>query len=298
MKARYWFGGSVLFIAVIGGTGLVLGPKWLMRNATQKPAEVTTFVSRPAAEPDLRSQMSQALQEPAEAATLPQSQEPNRIPQNTVPAQREEQRTAQQASVSDERLQAHTQAERSPQASVLPAEQNRTESRSETRAEIPPQSQPANESGKRNFQLNLSENQIASMIYNGLYTGTVPEYRPSIQGVSVQLQNGRGRITVALLPKYLPDHFFKNLPGVTRETPTIYLGGELGLSLNNQTISPEIYSLSLGSLKIPAPFIKAMVKHQVQQQVKQITQLESGQQAILDAVNLEQGNLTIQGHVE
>jgi hypothetical protein len=173
-------------------------------------------------------------------------------------------------------------------------------SQSQGAGQPPPaqQTQSAGTTQPGQFQLQIRENEIASMIYNGLYNGTAPEYRPSIQGVSVQLQGGKGRVTVALVPKYLPEQFAKNLPGVSKDTPTIYLGGEVGLSLSNNDVYPEIYSLSLGSLRIPAPFIKAMVKQQVQQHVRQLTRLDSGQQAIFDSVEIDKGAISIRGHVQ
>ena len=70
------------------------------------------------------------------------------------------------------------------------------------------------------------------------------------------------------------------------------------MSLSNNDVYPEIYSLSLGSLRIPAPFIKAMVKQQVQQHVRQMTRLDSGQQAIFDSVEIDNGAISIRGHVQ
>jgi hypothetical protein len=283
MKKRYWIPG----LLIIGGltTGW-LGPRLLIKAATEKPKTVGQFITAPATTPDLHQQMTQAIA----------GQSPPQAPE-----------TSSQLKTSSPRQQTSTHDQTLALSQTAPTEtsqQTPTNSGS-THQTISPE-QPASQSltpttrtetTSPSFALNMREQEIASMIYNGLYAGTAPPYRGSIQGVSVELQNGQGKITVALLPRYLPDHFLKTLPGVNRDTPTIYLGGSVGLSLNNNQVVPEIHSLALGSLSIPAPFIKAMVKYQVQQQVKQITQLESGQTAVLDAIEIANGSLSIRGHV-
>ncbi len=61
MKARRWLIAG-LVLAGLGTLGFVVAPRLLMRAATEKPVAQSTFVTRPAEAPDLRSQMSQALQ--------------------------------------------------------------------------------------------------------------------------------------------------------------------------------------------------------------------------------------------
>ncbi|MGE3725844.1 MAG: hypothetical protein AB7I41_09845 [Candidatus Sericytochromatia bacterium] len=300
MKARRWLIAGLVLVG-LGGVAFVAAPRLLMRAATEKPVAESTFVTRPAAAPDLRSQMSQALQN---SQTHPAGQTAPFPPVSgqtqSVPAP-DTNNTSTQAFTPEQpgsdaviaATQPPAQAQSNPGSMPLV-------SQSQVPGQPPPaqQGQSAGSTQPGEFQLQIRENEIASMIYNGLYNGTAPEYRPSIQGVSVQLQGGKGRITVALIPKYLPEQFAKSLPGVSKDTPTIYLGGEVGLSLSNNTVSPEIYSLSLGSLRIPAPFIKAMVKQQVQQHVRQMTQLDSGQQAIFDSVDIDHGAISIRGHVQ
>jgi hypothetical protein len=299
MKLRHWLIAG-LSTASLGVVGFVVAPRLLMRAATEKPAAAATFVTRPANGPDLRSQMNQAVQTPTRDQLTPGSfengaafnqssaQTDNNVVSNSTLAQPPEQQLSTSDALNTATPPPAQVSQESTKGLQNTASSNINPAQSQNTSAIPP----------GQFQLQIKENDIASMIYNGLYAGTAPEYRPSIQGVSVQLQGGKGRITVALLPKYLPEHFAKNLPGVTKDTPTIYLGGEVGLSLSNNTVSPEIYSLSLGSLRIPAPFIKAMVKHQVQQHVRQMTHLDSGQEAIFDQLEIENGAVSIRGHVQ
>ncbi len=301
MKARRWLIAG-LVLAGLGTIGFVVAPRLLMRAATEKPVAQSTFVTRPAAAPDLRSQMSQALQNSQTNTTSQTAVSPTESGQ-TQPV------PAAGGTTSGGSTQV-SNPEQPGSDAVIAATQPPTQAQTNSDSNVvsqsqgagqPPPAQPPQSAGTTQpgqFQLQIRENEIASMIYNGLYNGTAPEYRPSIQGVSVQLQGGKGRITVALVPKYLPEQFAKNLPGVNKDTPTIYLGGEVGLSLSNNDVYPEIYSLSLGSLRIPAPFIKAMVKQQVQQHVRQMTRLDSGQQAIFDSVEIDNGAISIRGHVQ
>lgn len=305
MKARNWLIAG-LVIASLGALGGVIAPRLLMRAATEKPVAESTFVTRPAVAPDLRSQMNQALQH------APNNLNSQSVPGSSAPGQGISAPAGTDSAAQTTGLPTSGNTEQPASNAVISATQvpvqgqkplNQSSSAVQSQTgdpSSPQQSQttPSQPGAPGQFQLQIRENEIASLIYNGLYAGTAPEYRPSIQGVSVQLQGGKGRITVALLPKYLPEQFARNLPGVTKETPTIYLGGEVGLSLANNTVSPEIYSLSLGSLRIPAPFIKAMVKQQVQQHVRQMTQLESGQQAIFDSIDINNGAISIRGHVQ
>lgn len=302
MKKRYWM---LLTVLVCLGAGVLLGPRLLMQAATKKPVNAGTFVTRPVAAPDLSQQVNLALQESSQPQPVSSSQsagnpEEVKVPGQALPAEplQESHSQAQTWSLgTNTQPQTPTGATPVPSVPVIsPTGSSALSTAVSDNSSLRHSPSQGRSTGK--FKLQLSENELASMIYNGLYAGTAPEYRSSIQGVSVQLQGGRGKITVALLPKYLPEHFLRNLPGVTRETPTIYLGGEVGLSVSGNAVVPEIYSLSLGSLRIPAPFIKAMVKYQVQQQVSQMTRLASGQQAILDAVEVDQGAVLIRGHVE
>lgn len=304
MKARRWLVAG-LVLAGLGTLGFVVAPRLLMRAATEKPVAESTFVTRPAEAPDLRSQMSQALQNSQTNTTSQTAVSPTESGQ-TQPVPAADGTTSgsitssTQASNPEQPGSDAVIAATQPPTQVPTHSDSNVVSQSQGAGQPPPaqQTQSAGTTQPGQFQLQIRENEIASMIYNGLYNGTAPEYRPSIQGVSVQLQGGKGRVTVALVPKYLPEQFAKNLPGVSKDTPTIYLGGEVGLSLSNNDVYPEIYSLSLGSLRIPAPFIKAMVKQQVQQHVRQMTRLDSGQQAIFDSVEIDKGAISIRGHVQ
>lgn len=144
----------------------------------------------------------------------------------------------------------------------------------------------------------MSETEISGMIFNGINQGTAPEFRASVQGVSTKIENGRARITVALLPKYLPDAFLHNLPGVTRETPTVYLGGEMSLSSQGNAVVPEIHQLSLGNFRVPMPFIRDAVRATIQQQADQMLRLPNGQQARLDEIQLQNGAMTLIGRAQ
>lgn len=297
MKKRYWLG-AVLLLGV--SAGILLGPRLLLRAATEKPANTGTFVTHPVPAPDLRQQLQLAVQQSSTAANfsaLPPADRSNK--RSPAPERFTDLHPTRQVNAQGTREDSPPVAEVNSGAISQPSAAPDTQPLATQHIETPKNySEKAVPPTSRQFQLQLSEQELASMIYNGLYAGTAPEYRPSLQGVSVQLQGGRGKITVALWPKYLPAHFLRNLPGVTPETPTIYVGGEVGLNLSDNMLIPEIYSLSLGNLRIPAPFIKAMVKYQVQQQVKQMTQLAPGQRAILDAVEVDQGKVMIQGHVQ
>jgi hypothetical protein len=136
------------------------------------------------------------------------------------------------------------------------------------------------------------------MVYSGLSQGTAPEYRASIQGVATKIQGGRARITVTLLPRHLPDAFLKNLPGVTRNTPAVYLGGEMSLTKSGQSLIPQIHELSLGNFKVPMPFLQEAIKSTVQQQAEQMLRLPNGQRAVLDEVQLENGAITLIGKAQ
>ena len=63
-------------------------------------------------------------------------------------------------------------------------------------------------------QLQISEQQISSLIYGGIVGGSAPQYRPAVQGVSTRISGGKARVTVALLPRYLPQNMLNSLPGV------------------------------------------------------------------------------------
>jgi Tfp pilus assembly major pilin PilA len=328
---------ALAVLGILAIIALALAPQFLARQATQAPADTHTFVTRQIEEADLSQRMQAAVNNASvEQNGLPPQQNgengqpeqglqvnvetseqvPEQVPgqtQQQPDAQVENQQQQQNNSLGNENG-GDTSAQLPPNDTPVYASENRnpdtrapgqiqsnpsntanttTQAPPQSRNDVPQQRQPQNKS----FEFQISQNEISSMIYSGLVNGTAPAFRQSIQGVSTQISGGRAKISVALLPKYLPDAFLRNLPGITRSTPTVYLGGEMGLSVSGNTVEPRIYRVSLGNMGVPMPFIENAVRGQVQAYVRNATRLPGGQQAQLQNVRLEGGAIHIQGRV-
>ncbi|MGV3523852.1 MAG: hypothetical protein ACO1RX_06475 [Candidatus Sericytochromatia bacterium] len=303
---RYWLIGALALLGIAAGSAVIL-PKLMVGQATQAPTDAGTFVTRQTQEVSLQDRVQAALQQsstsqssaqqpavngettPAQGA--PQSQVQEGIP---VPEGQPAQQTELTGDPASPPLQtdnmAPSQNTDQPPSSVTPS----AVSQNPPTAQTQPQ-QPAN---NRDFQLRISEGEISSLIYSGLVQGTAPQYRESIQGVSTRISGGRASISVALQPRHLPDAFLRNLPGVNRDTPTVYLGGDLSLRREGNSVTPDIHQLRLGNFRVPMPFINAAVKSQVQQYVGQMLQMPDGRRAQLDDVQLEGGAVTLRGHLQ
>ncbi|MEZ0372027.1 MAG: hypothetical protein ACAI44_23250 [Candidatus Sericytochromatia bacterium] len=312
-------------LAILAILAVVLVPQLLLRQATQKPVEAGTFVTRQEQSTSLQDKMQQALVNPGSSQNSnaqasngqagneqvnngqppgPQSGSQQVTIEQQAPAQNANPQPGNQVAAVEQNVAAAengTQPASQPESESRSAFQN-PDSASHTTADTaePPAdtrqaAAPASNDGR--FRVQLGENEISGMIFNGLSQGTAPQYRASIEGVSTRISGGRARITVALLPRHLPEAFLKNLPGVNRDTPTVYLGGELSLHREGDEIVPDIHELSLGNFRVPMPFIRDAVKATVRQQADQMLRLPNGQQARLDEVILDNGALTLVGHV-
>ena len=313
-RGRFWLlalGG----LAILAVLAVLLLPQLLVRQATQKPAEsqTGTFVTRQVETSSLQDKMQQAIQQgdgnPAVRQDAPASQsgqarqdeiqlnQTQTQPRNQPPAQPENPSGAQALPQNNKSAEQPDQS--TPSENPDNSQQSLPDTQAANQAPIAEQAptQPATPQDKR-FRVQMSESEIAGMIYSGLNQGTAPEYRASIEGVSTRIQNGRARITVALKPQHLPEAFLKNLPGVTRSTPTVYLGGEMSLRRDGNSVDPQIHELSLGNFRVPMPFIREAVRATVQQQADQLLRLPNGQQARLDEIQLENGALVLYGHVD
>lgn len=320
---------TLAILGIVAIIALALAPQFLAKQATQAPVDTQTFVTRQIEETDLSQRMQSAVNNAA--PERPDIQSPQDAQNSQITIETTEQTTPQNSSerTSNEnpaddsaQLPPNTHTEVNPNFDAPPdapppgqiqnntaqnPPQNRSDNRSDLPSERPVQrpvqrraQPPAQQAAPRaqTFEFQISQNEISSMIYSGLINGTAPEFRQSIQGVSTQISGGRAKISVALLPKYLPDAFLRNLPGITRSTPTVYLGGELGLSVSGNTVEPRIHRVSLGNMGVPMPFIENAVRGQVQAYVRNATRLPNGQQAQLQNVRLESGAIHIQGRVD
>lgn len=281
-----------LFLIMCGIVSAFMIPRILVQQATQKPSDSGTFVTR-----ETQSQTE----------VLPQSETSTQdsiptTPEQAAPAnsfQERIQRAIEQASQAQASTSHSQGSSSSTQTSNTETnEESSLGSHSET--QIPPDS-PSSEKvapesdGK--FRVQMSESEISNLLYSGLIQGTAPEYQAAIQGVSTRIQSGRAKITVALIPQHLPEAFLKNLPGVSRQTPTVYVGGEMSLIGQGQSVIPVIHELSLGNFKVPIPFLQAAIKDTVQQQTNQMMTLPNGKQARLEKILLENGAMTLVGQV-
>lgn len=308
----------IIALAIIGILAIVavaLAPRFLAQQATQAPENTGTFVTRQIEDTDLSSRMQAAIQNapeaqaPLEVQIESQQNAPNNSPTETSP-QHQQVMQGNPDAAPNTTPPTETYGDTAPTGTEPVQEQSTSQETTpqtyqepptertplETRRPRAPQSQndvPLQR--PKDFQFQISQNEISGMIYNGLVRGTAPAYRQSIQGVSTQISGGRAKITVALLPKYLPDAFLQRLPGIDRSTPTVYLGGEMGLNLSGNSVEPRIHRVSLGNMGVPMPFIESAVRSQVQAYVRNATRLPNGQQAQLQSIQLENGAVQIQG---
>lgn len=301
---RYVLIGAVAVLVIAAGSAVVL-PKLMVGQATQAPTDAGTFVTRQTQEVSLQDRVQAALQQPSSVQTNSQQTVANgENATNTPPSSQ-----VQEGIPVPEGQPLQPDTPQEPAAppfqteNTAPAQTTEQPPTSGTAPEAiqnapkaqPPAQQPAN---GRDFQLRISEGEISSLIYSGLVQGTAPQYRASIQGVSTRISGGRASISVALQPRHLPDAFLRNLPGVNRDTPTVYLGGDLSLRREGNSVTPDIHQLRLGNFRVPMPFINAAVKSQVQQYVGQMLQMPDGRRAQLDDVQLEGGAVTLRGHLQ
>lgn len=305
-------------ICLLGlGAGLMV-PRLLVQEATQAPStsEAGTFVTRPA---DAPIDLNQKLQESLLAAgvpvkTAPPAEPPENPSENENPGEDPGTDTRAPAPPADEVIwrspprqqPAGDSPPAAPEAagqpdSVTPTEAPASRPPQARRTAAPPaasQRQPEQAATEpQAFEVSMSENDISSLVYGQLQRGIDPRYRQALQGVSTRIQQGKARVTVALLPKHLPPAFLKNLPGVTPSTPTVYLGGEMSLHQQGSRVVADIHHISLGNFKVPMPFIQSAVRSQVEAYSQQMLRLPDGRQAELYSVALDQGALTLTGMV-
>jgi hypothetical protein len=271
---------TLLGLVLLAVGAALIAPRLLVQAATEKPKDVGEMVTAPppAESLDIRQQLAAQIEQPASRGELSAPERSFADTPDTAPGSTYSQSMPTPAE-SDAASDPHTEPLHSPPAST------------------PARAAPVT-GGKRPFALELSESQLASMVYTGIYQGSDPRYRPAIQGVSMQLAGGSGKLTVALLPRHLPDDMLRNFPGVTRDSPTIYVGGEVGLAAEGGRLVPSIRNISFGNLKLPLPMIRSVAKYQILQYARQMTQLESGQEAVFDEVTVDGGMLRLRGYVE
>ncbi len=322
-----WLIISLSGLAILAILSVTLGPRLLVQQATQKPENMGTFVTRQVEQESFQQKMQQALSnteavnggsvtisnpnqstasdpgqqgqqthiqvESQTSQNTGNSTDPvtqNNDPVNQQPTNQQQNQTTQP----QDQAEIPTRPQDQNQVPQNNTQQNQQQNQQATR----PQNRPPQAQQPSQFQVSLSESEISNMIYSGLYQGTAAEYRPSIEGVSTRIANGQASITVALKPKYLPDQFLSKLPGVTRNTPTVYLGGDLSLRKEGNSVTPEIHRLSLGNFRVPMPFIQSAVKSQVQAYTQQMLKLPNGKQAYLDEVLLQNSAVILKGHAQ
>lgn len=289
-RGRKWLF-ALSAMALLAVLAVVLAPRFVVQQATQKPENSGTFVTRQIESENLQQKMQAALQNPDQPAEA-QPVTPNSQPDGQSAQAHSTQTEHTGPAATDPITPEDTSTE--PQAGLPNNAPDTRTSTPAAGAPTTPVQPPANR--PRQIQLRMSEQEVSSMIYNGLYQGTAPEYQASIQGVSTQIAGGKATVTVALNPKYLPDGFIKNIPGVGRSTSTVYLGGSMSLQKDGNSVSPVIHHMSLGKFKVPMPFLQSAVKSQVQAYVQNMMRLPNGQQAYLDQVELENGAVTLTVH--
>lgn len=293
--------GTVLSVILV----VVVMPRYVRHAATQKPADVAAdqFVTAPAPDTNLGQRVEQSLQQNSDAnspaqptsepfnSTSPENQSAEGA-QNFVPQQNNSQG---QETTTPQGTPPTDNPQTNPSDHSTPPQNNQPTSVPAPSAAIPIQNAP---SGPKAFNVKVSEHEVSGLIYNGVMQRTLPAYRPALKGVATQIQNGTAKITVALEPRYLPDDMLRNFPGIDRSSPTIYVGGEVGLRFDQNTVYPDIQNVSLGSLRIPTAIIKSLIKYEIHQQIRNMIQLGSGQQVQLKNVNLSNGALSIEGQVQ
>ncbi len=305
---------TLAILGIVAILAVILGPRLLVQQATQKPENTGTFVTRQlevenTVEPDNTPDLNQRLQ--SAIANAP----PTETTQNETSNLNGDSRNATETSTTENTIveipvnrpdppvsgrdvtdSGVTNSDSVGSAPTVPETVNTAPTRSVPQNRASQTERPKTNVNDFNFQ--ISQNEISSMIYNGLVGGTAPAYRQSIQGVSTTISGGRAKITVALLPKHLPDAFLNRLPGVNRGTPTVYLGGEMGLRVSGNTVEPQIHRVSLGNMGVPMPFIESAVRAQVQAYVRNAMRLPNGQKARLQQVTLEGGAVRLRGQLQ
>lgn len=294
--------GRLLLTSVLTLLGLALLAAWLLprflaHEATQAPRDQGTFVTRQLHHEPLQSRLQ---------ASLAQSQ--NRVQTEPKPSETDR-RNPDGKPLSEQKVEAFSSTSlnfSSSQAASTPASGAPSEATQTQPQDAPPPASALPRTGsvpqgstdkEADFQVQISESEISSLVYNGLYSGIAPQYRQALQGVSTRIQNGRAKVTVALLPRYLPDAFLRNLPGINHDTGTVYLGGEVGLSQAGNSVQPVIYGLNLGSLSLPMPFVQSAMRTQVQAYIRHLLTLPDGRQARLQKVQVQNGAVTLSGDV-
>lgn len=279
---------TLLGLGLLAVGAALIAPRLLVQAATEKPKGMGEMVTAPppAESLDIRQQLAAQIEQPASGAGVSAPDRAFADTPETAPGSTYSQSLPEPATGDHHASTAGT--------GENPPASHQTDGHSPSAATP----SKAAVGGKRPFQLELSESQLASMVYTGIYQGSDPRYRPAIQGVSMQLAGGSGKLTVALLPRHLPDDMLRNFPGVTRDSPTIYVGGEVGLAAEEGRLVPSIRNISFGNLKLPLPMIRSVAKYQILQYARQMTQLESGQEAVFDEITVDGGMLRLRGHVE
>ncbi|MBF2052967.1 MAG: hypothetical protein IGS03_05800 [Candidatus Sericytochromatia bacterium] len=297
--------------------GLAL-PRLLVQKATEAPSisETGTFVTRQSESVDLNQKLQQSLlaagvavqsdppvedETPADSGVTTLSETP--VTENPPDAASPEEEVVwrsppRQPDTAASQSQGNQDLENSE--TMMPTEAPPSRPPQARRSSPPPASaRPAVQQAPQPqaFEVSMSENDISNLVYGQLQRGIDPRYRQALQGVSTRIQQGKARVTVALLPKHLPEGFLKNLPGVTPSTPTVYLGGEMSLYQQGSRVVADVHHISLGNFKVPMPFIQSAVRSQVEAYSQQMLRLPDGRQAELYSVALEQGALTLTGIV-
>lgn len=287
-KKRFIF--VILTLIIIGLILVISLPRLLLNEATRKPPEIEKFVTRVGPAFSLENKIVKA--------TKVKEEDFNPVPtdHSALNSPINKQKITIKSSPSNPppiEIEEIFEAPESPPLEKLSAENIEPLPEKSTKTEkIIPDQKSGND-----FKIQVSQQEIASMVFNGIYRNSAQEYRPALKGVSVKLNHGRGKVTIALNPSHLPQELLNQLPGVTRQTPTIYLGGEVGINLVNNTLSPTIYNVSLGRIRMPLSFIKSMVKTGIDQHVQYLLKLKSNQSTRFKSVHVQGGLLTIKGMV-
>lgn len=307
-----------LFFLGLAAMTAVLAPRFLAQEATRAPEQAGTFVTRQIDQAPLQFNLQDAIAQPADHLPDQADQQPNQVlspeqqathpdTENLMVASNPEgvfvasnpdsfdSESTESNAISEAHPVADQSSDLSTDADAMVAREAKP---SETKAGMlnKPRQSPVRTSGQP-FDVQISENQISSLIYTGLSQGIAPQYRQSLQGVSTQIQGGRATISIALLPKYLPEEFLRNLPGVNRQTPTIYMGGEVSLIQQGNSVQPVIHSVNLGAIRLPMPFLQSAMQSQVQAYIRQMMTLPDGRLAQLQKLQVQSGAIHLSGVV-
>lgn len=317
MKRIFSLRNLVIFSGLLAVAGIALAfwlPRYLVNQATQAPSE-ESFVSHaisteniqiqsdplPAdsqaveqgamslstettaqnpTQTDLQAQFQNENSEPAPDSLAPE-QTPLNAPESPSPAQAQ--------------AEHHSNDTRRAVATRPQSERTGGAARPNERPQYREQPTPAVPEANKRVQIQISESQISGLIYGGLARGTAPQYRKSIQGVSTRISGGRARVTVALLPRYLPDEMLNRLPGISRDTPTVYVGGTARLGISNGQLVPNIEGIQLGNVSLPAPFIQKSAAAGFRAYSRQLLTTSEGRPVHAESVQLDSGQITVVG---